>query len=145
MYQNDLVNSLSVPLEQADILSVDDAGIRPTFYRRNINVAPTATEFQYSDLVRAGGSMVSGGAKALSNDANALKAIDGDLSTYWEPETPVDFDVENLRKWELEIDLGRLVYIDSVTVIFPAGEKVVQSPELQVQEKDEGNSYHGAG
>ncbi|MAN25438.1 MAG: hypothetical protein CME10_14330, partial [Gemmatimonadetes bacterium] len=44
-------------------------------------------------------------------------------STYWEPETPIDFDVENLRKWELEIDLGRLVYIDSVTVIFPAGEK----------------------
>ena len=133
VYQNDLVNSLSVPLEQADILSVDDAGIRPTFYNRSINVAPTASEFEYSDLVRAGGNIVSGGATSLSNDSNAFRAIDGDLSTYWEPDTPADFagrlgsshdfDVENLRKWELEVDLGRLVYVDSVTIIFPAGEK----------------------
>ena len=133
VYQNDLVNSLSVPLEQADILNVDDEGIRPTFYRKNLNVAPTASEFEYSDLVRAGGNIVSGGAKALSNNSVAFQAIDGDLSTYWEPNTPAnfearlsgshDFDVENLRKWELEIDLGRLAYIDSVTIIFPAGEK----------------------
>ena len=113
-------------------MSVDDEGIRPTFYRKNLNVAPTASEFEYSDLVRAGGNIVSGGAKALSNSSEAFRAIDGDLSTYWEPTTPAnfearlsgshDFDVENLRKWELEIDLGRLAYIDSVTIIFPAGE-----------------------
>ena len=92
VYQNDLVNSLSVPLEQADILSVDDEGIRPTFYRKNLNVAPTASEFEYSDLVRAGGNIVSGGAKALSNSSEAFRAIDGDLSTYWEPTTPANFE-----------------------------------------------------
>ena len=69
--------------------------------------------------------MVSGGAKALSNDANALKAIDGDLSTYWEPETPVDFDVENLRKWELEIDLGRLYILIASQLFFLLVRKMV--------------------
>ena len=131
-YQNDLVSSLNVPISQADIFQVDSDGLRPIFYRRNINVAPTALNFTYKDLVRASGDLVNGGATSLTNGARANAAIDDNLETYWEPDAPVsyesrlqethDFDIDNLRKWELEIDLGRLVYVDSITVIFPAGQ-----------------------
>ena len=61
---------------------VDSDGLRPTFFRRNINVAPTAVDFTYPDLVRAGGDLVSGGAMAKSNDASANNIIDGDLNTF---------------------------------------------------------------
>ena len=62
----------------------------------------------------------------------ANNIIDGDLSTFWEPDTPVsyvgrltrpgDFHIDGLRNWEIEIDLGRLVFADSLTIIFPAGQ-----------------------
>ena len=132
IYQNDLVSQLNVPIRDADILQVEADGLRPVFFRRNINVAPTAVDFTYPDLVRAGGDIVSGGATAKSNDALANDIIDGDLSTFWEPDTPVsyasrlarpgDFHVDGLRNWEIEIDLGRLVFADSLTIIFPAGQ-----------------------
>ena len=132
IYQNDLVSQLNVPIRDADIFQVEADGLRPTFFRRNINVAPTAVDFTYPDLVRAGGDIVSGGATAKSNDALANDIIDGDLSTFWEPDTPVsyasrlarpgDFHVDGLRNWEIEIDLGRLVFADSLTIIFPAGQ-----------------------
>ncbi len=131
-YQNDLVSSLNVPITDADIFAVDTEGVRPVFFRRNINVGPTASNFTYSDLVRAGGDLVSGGASALTNGVRASATLDGNLETYWEPAVASnyerrfaenhEFSIDDLRKWELEIDLGRLVYVDSVTVIFPAGQ-----------------------
>ena len=132
IYQNDLVTNLNVPIRDADIFQVEADGLRPTFFRRNINVAPTAVDFTYPDLIRAGGDLVSGGAMAKSNDALANSIIDGDLSTFWEPDTPVsyasrlirpgDFYPDGLHNWEIEIDLGRLVFADSLTIIFPAGQ-----------------------
>ena len=132
IYQNDLVSQLNVPIRDADIFQVEADGLRPTFFRRNINVAPTALDFTYPDLVRANGDLVSGGAMAKSNDALANNIIDGDLNTFWEPDTPVsyasrltrpgDFHLDGLRNWEIEIDLGRLVFADSLTIIFPAGQ-----------------------
>ena len=132
IYQNDLVSQLNVPIRDADIFRVDADGLRPTFFRRNINVAPTAVDFTYPDLVRANGDLVSGGATAKSNDALANNIIDGDLSTFWEPDTPADFGsrlirpgdfhLDGLRDWEIEVDLGRLVFADSLTIIFPAGQ-----------------------
>ena len=132
IYQNDLVSQLNVSIGDADILQVEADGLRPVFFRRNINVAPTAVDFTYPDLVRAGGDIVSGGATAKSNDVLANNIVDGDLSTFWEPNTPVsfanrvarpgDFHIDGLRNWEIEIDLGRLVFADSLTIIFPAGQ-----------------------
>ena len=132
IYQNDLVANLNVPIRDADIFQVEADGLRPVFFRRNINVAPTAVDFTYPDLVRAGGALVSGGATAKSNDVLANNIVDGDLSTFWEPDTPVsyvgrlarpgDFHIDGLRNWEIEIDVGRLVFADSLTIIFPAGQ-----------------------
>ena len=42
-YQNDLVSALNVPITDADIFEVNAEGMRPVFFRRNINVAPTAS------------------------------------------------------------------------------------------------------
>ena len=132
IYQNDLVTSLNVPVREADIFQVGADGLRPVFFRRNINVGPTVRDFTYPDLVRAAGALTSGGATAKSNDALANNILDNDLSTFWEPDTPVsftsrlsdpgDFNLDGLSNWELEIDLGRLVFADSLTIIFPGGQ-----------------------
>ena len=130
VYQNDLVSGLNVPVSESDIFRVESDGLRPVFFRRNINVAPSANGFTYPDLVRKGGELTTGGANAKSNGALANNAIDGDLSTYWEPDTPTsfasrladpgDFNLDGLSEWELEIDLARVVFADSLTFIFPS-------------------------
>ena len=130
IYQNDLVTSLNVSVREADIFQVGADGMRPVFFRRNINVGPTARDFTYPDLVRAVGALTVGGATAKSNDALANNILDDDLSTFWEPDTPVsfasrltdpgDFHLDGLSNWEFEIDLGRLVFADSLTIIFPS-------------------------
>ncbi len=130
IYQNDFVSELRVPVSEADILHVDADGLRPVFFRSHINVAPTAETFSYPDLVRAGGDLIKGGASAQSNAALASNLIDGDLATFWEPETPADyasrlsnpgdFHLGGLSKWQLELDMGRLVFADSLTLIFPS-------------------------
>ena len=51
IYQNDLVTNLNVPVREADIFQVGTDGLRPVFFRRNINVGPTARDFTYPDLV----------------------------------------------------------------------------------------------
>ena len=132
IYQNDLVTSLNVSVGEADILRVGANGLSPVFFRRNINVGPTARDFTYPDLVRAAGELTTGGAAAKSNDALANNILDGDLSTFWEPDTPAsferrlsdpgDFNLGGLSNWELEIDLGRLVFADSLTIIFPSAQ-----------------------
>ena len=131
-YQNDLVAELNVSIAQTDILHTDSQGLRPRYFRRNINVAPSSTSFTYTDLVRASGELVTGGATAKSNDAVANNILDGNFSTYWEPDTPPtyaarrttpgDFHIDGVPNWEIEVDLGRLVFADSLTIIFPAGQ-----------------------
>ncbi|MBM3276814.1 MAG: hypothetical protein FJY95_01860 [Candidatus Handelsmanbacteria bacterium] len=130
-FQNDRVNGLKQPLAVVDAMRVSAEGVQPTFYRRKINAAADAERYSYPDLVRAAGAIVNGGAGALSNNALAPQVLDEDLSTYWEPAAPAnyearlrdprDFLVDNLRNWEVTVDLGRLIYADSITVIFPSG------------------------
>ncbi|MDE2808540.1 MAG: hypothetical protein OXN90_08990 [Gemmatimonadota bacterium] len=130
IYQNDLVTNLNVPVREADIFQVGTDGLRPVFFRRNVNVGPTARDFTYPDLVRATGELTTGGATAKSNEALANNVLDDDLSTFWEPATPAsferrlsdpgDFNLDGLSNWELEIDLGRLVFADSLTIVFPS-------------------------
>ncbi len=130
-FQNDRVNGLKQPLATVDAMRVTEEGVQPTFYRRKINAAADAEKYSYPDLVRAQGAMVFGGASALTNNTLARQVIDDDLTTYWEPAAPSsyearlrdpkDFSIDNLRNWELTVDLGRLVYADSITVVFPSG------------------------
>ncbi len=132
IFQNDLVSSLNVPVSEVDVVRVETDGLRPVLFHREINVAPTSADFLYPDVVRSAGDPTFGGASVKSNTRRASNVIDDDLSTYWEPDTPTsfasrlgdpgDFHIDGIRNWELEIDLGRLVFADSVTIVFPAGQ-----------------------
>ena len=132
IYQNDMVSSLNVPIVMSRLFDIDSEGLKPVFFRRKINAAAEATQFSYRDAARAGGAITTGGARALSNDRLVSRVIDDDLSTYWEPDTPSsyaerlrdrrDFTIEGLRDWQILVDLGRLVYADSITVVLPSGQ-----------------------
>jgi hypothetical protein len=130
--QNDRVSALKVPIVDSGLFTINAQGMKPIFFRRKINVAHDSPDFAYLDLVRAEGAEVNGGATGLSNEGVARFLIDDDLSTYWEPDTPEsytarlddpgDFTVNGLREWEVEVDLGRGVWVDSLTVIMPSGQ-----------------------
>lgn len=115
--QNDVVTEISVPVATSALFEVGTAGVQPRFFRATLNAALDAGQYAYDDQVRAD-TIVSGGATALSNTAAARLAIDGELATGWEPALK-DFSLEGIRQWDLEVDLGRLIQVDSLTVVFP--------------------------
>lgn len=87
-----------------------DGTVRPRLLRRHTNASLTAGEFQY---VSEGDTLTGGVYAAGSNPATAALAMDGDPSTYWEPD-PED----PVSSWFLEIDLGRLVVAERVVIRF---------------------------
>ena len=77
------------------------------------NAATNATEFTYSllqdqDFVHQGGISAAG-----TNQDSALYVIDGDSSTYWEPDRDAD-----LNDWFIEVDLGRSLIISRIELRF---------------------------
>lgn len=119
--QNDVVTSLNASIDSTGLFNIDSRGVWPRYFRAKHNLALEADQHIYKDIVRAEGRLVRGGAAALSNNSIAELAIDGDLETYWEP-AEEDFFPDGLRAWELLVDLGRLAFVDSITVVFPAGD-----------------------
>ena len=61
----------------------------------------------YTYLMRMGISRVG------SNGADAAAILDGDPTTYWEPDASVPLD-----DWWVEVDLGRVAVVDSVVLHF---------------------------
>ena len=121
IFQNDVVRTLNERADSTGLFSLSDDGVQPRLVATLANAARDAGQFSYVDAVRTNSETVQGGATALSNDRIAARLIDGDLDTFWEPAT-VDFSAAGLRNWELLVDLGRLAFIDSITVSFPAGD-----------------------
>ena len=121
IFQNDVVRTLNERADSTGLFSLSDDGVQPRLVATLANAARDAGQFSYVDAVRTNSETVQGGATALSNDRIAARLIDGDLDTFWEPAT-VDFSAAGLRNWELPVDLGRLAFIDSITVSFPAGD-----------------------
>ena len=88
-----------------------DGTVRPRFIRANIDAVANAGEF----VNVAGMDTTIGGVSAFGNVADSLSApfiVDGDLETWWEPDT--DF-VDN--SW-VEIDLGRTVIARRIRLRF---------------------------
>ena len=52
-----------------------------------------------------------------SNRADVVAALDGDLTTYWEPD-PIDENVALSSQWWFTVDLGRVVFIDKIALKF---------------------------
>jgi hypothetical protein len=81
-------------------------------FHKNVDVVADADQFSYKSVTR---DVVSGGVwEALSNPATANRVIDGDRSTYWQPD-PNDA----VQDWAIEIDLGRAVLAKELRLHFP--------------------------
>lgn len=52
-----------------------------------------------------------------SNRAGVVAVLDGDLTTYWEPD-PVAENVDLSSQWWFTVDLGRVVFIDKIALKF---------------------------
>lgn len=89
----------------------DDGVVRPRFVRRDIDAVRNAAEFVNVDE----GDTTMGGISAVGTPADsltALLAIDGDPSTWWEP------DASALESAWIEIDLGRTAIARSIRLRF---------------------------
>ncbi len=75
-------------------------------------------QFEYADGVRQGGNSVRGNITALTNAHLAGLLVDGDVDSFWEPPS-ADLDRGDLSRWQINIDLGRAVWVDSIVVRTP--------------------------
>ena len=110
-------------LSAAATLQIEDDGVRPRRLRRHTNAVleivdalrqrppehlrnKAKEEIELLDAVQAG-----------SNREDVVNALDGDMSTYWEPAPPTSAD--NLaNEWWFTVDLGRLVFANRIVVRF---------------------------
>ena len=89
-----------------------DGGLRLTKFRKEINAVANAGDFRHPTQERG---EVSGGIwEAKSNPQTADLIIDGDLTTFWQP----DLD-DALDQWSVQIDLGRPVLARQIRLVFP--------------------------
>ena len=107
----------------ATTLEIEDDGVRPRRLRRHTNAVleivealrqrppehlrnKPKEEIELLDVVQAG-----------SNREDVVNALDGDMSTYWEPAPPTSAD--NLaNEWWFTVDLGRVVFANRIVVRF---------------------------
>ncbi|MEE2628513.1 MAG: gliding motility-associated C-terminal domain-containing protein [Candidatus Latescibacterota bacterium] len=90
----------------------DQGQLRLVKYRKDIDAVRDAHLFSYESKSKG---LVSGGIwEATSNPATAETIIDGDETTYWQPD-PAD-EVED---WAIEIDLARTVLAREIRLHFP--------------------------
>ena len=84
-------------------LEIGEAGrVRPAFVRRGINAAADADAFLAGDVATAG-----------SDPGGAAYVLDEDPHTFWEPRQE-----DPLRRWWIQVDLGRLVCATKVVLRF---------------------------
>ena len=97
----------------------EDGRVVPRFLRRSFNAARNADQFEYVASINLGGTSseidtLRGGVRtAGTNLETAPLILDGDMTTYWEPDAAAPVD-----QWSLEIDLARTLIIDRVAVRF---------------------------
>ncbi|HIL11708.1 MAG TPA: hypothetical protein EYG11_23725, partial [Candidatus Latescibacteria bacterium] len=89
-----------------------DGTVEPRFMRRDINAVLNAGQFRY---VSEGDTLTGGIDAAGSNIEQAPFVIDGDETTYWQPELE-----RPVADWWVDIDLGRVVVAERIVVRFAA-------------------------
>ncbi|MBT4976564.1 MAG: hypothetical protein HOL51_13205 [Gemmatimonadetes bacterium] len=97
----------------AGVVEFDAEGaLRLQRFERQVNAVGDAGAYRHQTKER---EIVRGGIwQVRSNRAAAVRAIDGDMQTIWQPD-PAD----GARNWLIEIDLGRVVLAQEVVVRFP--------------------------
>jgi len=103
-------------------LEVVNGSVRPKSMQRNNNAVVDIVDFlrlNTPDHIKKDPEDISlvDAVKAGSNAADAYKAIDGDLTTYWEPE-PVPAGIDLPAQWWYNLDLGRFVFAKKIVLKF---------------------------
>jgi len=105
-------------------LEISAAGeVRPRLLRKEINAVSDILDFLRLHPPPALGSKASediqllDAIKAGSNREDVVHILDGDMMTYWEPETPLP-GVDLASQWWFTIDLGRFVFIEKLVFKF---------------------------
>ena len=81
-------------------------------FRKDINAVADAHRFSYESKSR--GRTTGGIWEAVSNPIDADNIIDGDLQTFWRPDS-----ADAVEDWAIEIDLGRAVLAREIRLVFP--------------------------
>ena len=96
----------------AGVLEFVPGGVTTAKYDRNINAANNASDFTHS---LAGNNETNGGMWAVgSNSRTAVRVIDGDSTTYWQPSQG-----DEIEDWWIQVDLGRAVPVTKIRITFP--------------------------
>ena len=115
-YQNDLVSSRSGAVDSVGLFEIRADGLQPRYFPGLENYVLSRRAYTYEDQV-GGRGLASGRITSPSNEVLAPRVGDGDPATFWEP-APEHYEASELRKWAVEVDLGRTVWADSVVVVF---------------------------
>ena len=97
----------------ADLVQIGtDGRLRLRKFRKDINAVANAGDFRHATQER--GEVTGGIWEAKSNPQTASFIIDGDPTTYWQPDLADAPD-----QWSVQIDLGRPVLARQIRLVFP--------------------------
>ncbi|MEW6753541.1 MAG: gliding motility-associated C-terminal domain-containing protein [Candidatus Latescibacterota bacterium] len=128
-FQNSVVQDMSVRMDSSGLFEFTEAGVKPRYYPALRNAVLNRQDFEYLEkVVIREGRLQRGEITSRTNNALAGDVGDGDLATYWQPGDQ-DYTSDGLRNWQININLGRAIWADSVVVVCPpvaeGGEVVV--------------------
>lgn len=98
-----------IPVGAIELL--DDGGIQLSWFSKGSNPLEDMGNFEHSTRKQG---VLSGGAQVFSNEADVRFLHDGDHGTWWQPD-PED----GLDNWWLHVDLGRVVLLEKIRLVFP--------------------------
>ena len=105
-------------------IEVAETGVvRPRLLRKNINAAFDVLDFMRLHPPPALGSkapediQLIDAIQAGSNREGVANIMDGDMTTYWQPEAPLP-GVDLASQWWFTVDLGRFVFIEKLVFKF---------------------------
>ena len=99
--------------------------VRPNRVRKNTNAALDIVDFlrynppDYLSKKEPEDIALLDAIQGGSNRAGVVAVLDGDLTTYWEPD-PVAENVDLSSQWWFTVDLGRVVFINKIALKFVA-------------------------
>lgn len=132
-------------VDSSGLFEISSAGIVPRYFSGAQNYVLDRSQYSYQDNVRYGGAAMHGSITARSNPVSAPLVGDGDPHTFWEP-ADEDFTEDGMRNWQLEVDLGRVTWADSMVILFPPlvdGEDTGDPPRLFTVSASVGQAKEG--
>ena len=104
-----------------------DSAVRPRRWRRNVNAVFDIVDFlRLHPPTHLGNKeeddiTIQDAIQAGSNAGDVANVLDGDLSTYWEPD-PLPEGADVASRWWFTIDLGRFVFARKIVLRFVDGD-----------------------